>query len=139
MTSTFCFVPQRHFTLDEANRTLPLVRRIVADITSLHPQWRDLVQRYELVAAQARPDWGESAEQIGLRQQIDAVARQINDYLVELDEVGCEFKGFEQGLVDFRGELDGREVYWCWKQGEDSIEHYHEIEAGFAGRRRLGG
>src|SRR3989441_9039860 len=96
-------VPRKYFTLAEANRTLPLVKRIVADIVALHPQWRDLVARYELVAAKAKPDWGEPPEQIALRRQVDAIAHQINDYLVELQQIGCVFKGFEQGLVDFYG------------------------------------
>jgi hypothetical protein len=128
-------VARKHFTLAEANRTLPLVKRIVADIVTLHPQWRDLVYRYELVAAQSRPDWGESPEQIGLRSAIERVARQINDYLLELEQIGCVFKGFEQGLVDFYGKLDGRDVFWCWKHGESKIEHWHELEAGYAGRQ----
>src|SRR5947199_10517406 len=91
-------VPRKYFTLAEANRTLPLVKRIVADLVTLHPEWRDLVSKYELVAAQARPEWGESAEQVGLRARIDEVAGRINDYLGELEQVGCVFKGFEQGL-----------------------------------------
>ncbi len=48
-----------------------MVKRIVADLISLHPQWRDLVAQYELVAAQARPEWGESTEQLALRGRID--------------------------------------------------------------------
>ncbi len=96
-------MPRKYFTLAEANRTLPLVKRIVADILSLHPKWRDLVSRYELVAAQAKPEWGESAEQVGLRTEIESVAREINDYLLELEQIGCVFKGFDQGLVDFYG------------------------------------
>ncbi|PYO64958.1 MAG: DUF2203 domain-containing protein [Gemmatimonadetes bacterium] len=111
-------VPKKYFTLDQANKTLPLVRKIVTDITALHPVWRDLVYRYELVAAQSDPKWGESTEQVALRTQIEAVARQINGYMVELEEIGCVFKGFEEGLVDFYGQLDGREMFWCWKQGE---------------------
>src|SRR3989442_5268336 len=82
-------VPHKYFSLDQANRTLPLVRRIVSDITALHPVWRDLVYRYELAAAQARPEWGESAEQLGLRAEIDGVARRVNDYLHELEQVGA--------------------------------------------------
>jgi len=130
-------VPKKYFTLDHANRTLPLVRKIVSDITSLHPVWRDLVYRYELVAAQSDPKWGESTEQVNLRMQIEAVARQINGYLIELEEIGCVFKGFEEGLVDFYGQLDGREMFWCWKQGEERISHWHELEAGFAGRQPI--
>ncbi len=130
-------MPHKYFTLDQANRTLPLVRRIVSDITSLHPQWRDLVYRYELAAAQARPAWGESPEQLALRAEIDGVARRITDYLQELEQIGCVFKGFEAGLVDFYGRLDGRDIFWCWKQGEERIDHWHDLEAGFAGRRPI--
>lgn len=126
---------RRYFTLAEANRTLPLVKRIVGDITTLHPQWRDLVSRYELVAAQAKPEWGESREQVDLRHQIDAVAREINGYLQELEQIGCLFKGFDEGLVDFYGKLDGREIFWCWKKGEERIEHWHELKAGYQGRQ----
>ena len=128
---------KKYFTLDQANKTLPLVRKIVTDITALHPVWRDLVYRYELVAAQSDPKWGESTEQVALRTQIEAVARQINGYMVELEEIGCVFKGFEEGLVDFYGQLDGREMFWCWKQGEERISHWHELEAGFAGRQPI--
>jgi hypothetical protein len=127
----------RYFTLDEANATLPLVSRIVADITAHYPQWRDLVARYELVAAQSRPEWGESTEQIRLRGEIETVAKEISSYLAELEQVGCVFKGFDQGLVDFYGQIDGRDIFWCWKIGEERIDHWHEIEAGFAGRQPI--
>jgi len=130
-------VPKKYFTLDQANKTLPLVRKIVSDITSLHPKWRDLVYRYELVAAQSDPKLGELPEQVTLRTEIEGVARQINDYMLELEEIGCVFKGFEEGLVDFYGQLDGRDMFWCWKQGEERISHWHELEAGFAGRQPI--
>jgi hypothetical protein len=127
----------RYFTLAEANRTLPLVKRIVADIAGLHPAWRDLVDRYELVAVQAKPETGELPEQLDLKRQIDVVAQQINDFLAELEQVGCVFKGFPDGLVDFYGKLDGRDIFWCWKLGEDDIRHWHELDTGFAGRREI--
>lgn len=127
----------KYFTPSEAERTLPLVRRIVADITALYPQWRELVSQYELVAAQARPEWGESTDQLTLRGRIEDIARRITAYLAELEEIGCVFKGFQEGLVDFYGKMDGRDVFWCWKQGEHRIEHWHEIEAGFAGRQPI--
>jgi hypothetical protein len=127
----------KYFTVSEANRALPLVRRIVGDITALYPRWHDLVYRYELAAARARPDWGESAEQQDLGREIEALAQEIQGYLRELEAVGCVFKGFEDGLVDFYGKLDGRDIFWCWKQGEERIGHWHEIEGGFAGRQAL--
>jgi len=41
------------------------------------------------------------------------------------------------GLIDFVALHDGREVYLCWQYGEESIQFWHEIEAGFAGRQPL--
>ena len=127
----------RYFTLPEANATLPLVRRIVADIMSAYPKWRDLVSSFELVAAQARPERGESAEQVRLRTEIEVAAKDIASYLSELEQIGCVFKGFDQGLVDFYGKRDDRDVFWCWKVGEAKIEYWHELEAGFAGRQSV--
>ena len=50
---------------------------------------------------------------------------------------GCFLKDLDSGLVDFPTLWEGREVYLCWKLGEPEVEHWHEIEAGFAGRRSL--
>jgi len=130
-------VPPKFFTLAEANRTLPLVRRVVEDIASYYPTWQELVSQYEHVAAKARPDWGESPEQLGIKAQVDDVAHKINACLVELEQVGCEFKGFEEGLVDFHGKLEDREILWCWKLGEDRITHWHDLDAGFKGRQPI--
>jgi len=101
---------------------------VVQDIMAAYPHWKDLVDRYGLIAAQARPEWGESPEQLNLKAEIDTVAGKINAYLGELEQIGCEFKGFDKGLVDFHGRLDEREILWCWKLGEDRITHWHELE-----------
>ena len=128
---------RKYFTLSEANKTLPLVTRIVEDITGLYPRWRDLIYRYEYAAARARPESGESREQRDLHREIEDVAGDVNRFLGELEQLGCVFKGFEPGLVDFYGKLDGRDVFWCWRAGEERIDHWHEIDAGFAGRQPL--
>lgn len=127
----------RVFTVERANSALPLVQRIVQDIVAEHPGWKDLIARYELAAAGARPDWGESPEQAALHREIDQVAQHINGFVDELAEVGCLLKGFEQGLVDFYAEHEGRLVFLCWQLGEPAVGHWHEIEAGFAGRQEI--
>ena len=113
------------------------MKRVVSDVMNVYPQWKDLVAQYELIAAKARPEWGEAPEQVALKARIDSVAGKINEFLGELEQIGCEFKSFDQGLVDFHGRLDEREILWCWKFGEDRITHWHELEAGFAGRQPL--
>ncbi|MFQ5705103.1 MAG: DUF2203 domain-containing protein [Gemmatimonadales bacterium] len=127
----------RFFTLEEANKTLPYVRQIVVDIVDAYGRWRAGVKSYELVAADSRGDLGETDEQVSLREEVDRIARQINEYLEELSKVGCVFKGFDDGLVDFRSRLADKEICLCWKLGEPEILYWHEPDEGFAGRKSI--
>ncbi len=124
-----------YFTVSQANKTLPLVKRIVADILEDYGVWRDLMRQFELLSADATGETGESEEQITLRTQVDDAAQRINSYMDELAQIGCVFKGFEQGLVDFHSKRDDRDVLLCWKHGEPAVEHWHELEGGFDARQ----
>lgn len=124
------------FTIQEANRTLPLVRRIVADLIALHPRWRAAVVAFE--AAQVGVTSAEeSDESRELRLEAGRLAGEIEACHDELGQIGCIFKDFEVGLIDFPALHEGRMVYLCWRHGEARIEHWHELDAGFAGRRPL--
>jgi hypothetical protein len=127
----------RLFTLAEAERTLPLVRRIVADLMAEYPRWRAAVSRFELLTGGARADWGETGELVAARDEVTVAAGRINDYLKELEAIGCVFKGFDAGLVDFYSLREDRPVFLCWKMGEARITHWHELDAGFGGRQPI--
>ena len=127
----------RLFTLEEAERTLPLVRRIVADLVSAYPGWRAGVAKYEALSLEARPEGGETAEMVAVRDAVAAKAERIDGYLRELEEIGCVFKGFDAGLVDFHSLRDDRPIYLCWRLGEERISHWHEIDSGFSGRQPI--
>lgn len=120
-----------NFTVEQANRMLPLVRRIVEDVVVAHGAWQQAVGQFE-VASNTN-----AADAVHFQRETERLAREIDGYLRELKELGVEFKGFEQGLIDFPSELEGRPVYLCWKLGEASVSHWHDIDAGFAGRRQL--
>ena len=124
-----------YFTVTQANKTLPLVKRIVADILEDYRVWRDLMRQFELLSADATDESGESEEQKTLRAQVDDAAHRISACMDELAQIGCVFKGFEQGLVDFHSKRDDRDVLLCWKHGEPAVEHWHELEGGFDGRQ----
>ena len=125
----------KYFTVDQANKTLPLVKRIVADILNDYGVWRDFMRQFELLSAAATEESSESEEQIAMRTQVDDAAHRISSYMEELAQIGCVFKGFEQGLVDFHSKRDDREVLLCWKHGEPAVEHWHELEGGFDRRQ----
>jgi hypothetical protein len=124
----------QRFTLDQANRMLPLVTRIVSDILGHYREWQHTVEAFEVAAAltrNARP----TPEVEVLQRKAQELAREIQGFVAELVQLGVEFKGFELGLVDFPGEVDGRQVYWCWKHGEPAVDHWHDMDSGFSGRQ----
>jgi hypothetical protein len=130
-------IPERRsFTPEQANRTLPLVRRIVTDIVEQFDRWREAVGALELESAThtvAIPN--PRAEE--LEREIAGMAREIERFRQELTALGVEFKDPEMGLVDFPSERDGRTVYLCWRLGEQEVDYWHELTAGYAGRQPL--
>ena len=117
--------PRRRFTLEQANRALPLVRRVVNDIVATREQATHLQTSLESSAA---------VEHKRVQDELDVAIDKLHAYLDELTEIGCELKDFQAGLVDFIGRHQGREIYLCWRLGEEKIAYFHEINAGFAGR-----
>lgn len=125
------------FTLVDANRTLPLVSRIVQDLVTRYPAWRKLVEEYELLTSSQRAD---SPEPLlaQLERRVAALAREIDGYIHEVTELGAEVRSpLDSGLVDFPGTHDGRSIFFCWKLGEEVIDHWHECDGGFAGRQSI--
>ncbi len=124
------------FTVEQANRTLPLVRKIVQDIVDSHRLWREKILELDLVASTAgaaAPD----ERQVALEKEVQALAREIDLFERELSELGITLKDRRLGLVDFPAELDGREILLCWRLGEPEVQYWHDVDAGFAGRQPL--
>lgn len=127
----------RLFTVEEANRTLPLVRRIVADIVEENERLQELLPRLRSVRLSRRTR-GEATRESPevLRSEVARSSARLEAYLAELAQIGCLLKD-AQGLVDFYSLRDGHPVFLCWRLGEEEVGHWHELEGGFAGRRRL--
>ncbi len=113
----------RHFTPEEASATLPLVKKIVADIL------REGHALQQMTEVDGPTDRRELHEQTCL----------VKGLFGELSELGCFYKDwdFQTGLVDFPAMINGQEVLLCWRSDEDALEWYHGIEDGFAGRQRI--
>lgn len=61
----------------------------------------------------------------------------IERLLSRIKDTGCVVKNLQGGLIDFLSKIDGRDVYLCWRYGEESVAHYHELHTGFRGRQPL--
>ena len=124
------------FTVDQANRTLPLVRRIVEDIVRDHRRWQEAIVELDLLVSGVRADLP-NPRAIALEREIQAVARDIDAFQGELEALGIQLKDRRIGLIDFPSEMDGRQVLLCWRLGESSVQYWHDEHSGYAGRQPL--
>lgn len=124
------------YTVEQANATLPLVRRIVEDIVATHQRWRERVLELDLLASTVRAD-APSVRVTELERDVQNLARDIDAFERELTSLGITLKDRRLGLIDFPARLDGRQVWLCWRLGEPDVQFYHELDAGFSGRKAL--
>ncbi len=124
------------WTPERANKALPLVKRITEDVVMSYRRWQELVERYEVASLRSTGTKVDPEAEV-LARDVQQAAREVQEFLAELAELGVECKGMEQGLIDFPGERDGVPVYWCWMRGERSVAHWHTRDAGFAGRQPI--
>lgn len=129
---------RRYFSVEEANRSLPLVRAIVSDIVRQWHTVNELKQRLSAVLSERkRPASDVYSEELAQSQaEMESEEEKLASYIDELTKLGVELKG-PDGLCDFYSVMDGREVYLCWRLGEPEVLHWHELNAGVAGRKPL--
>ena len=129
----------RTFTVEEANATLPLVRAITKDMMELARQLAERKLRLEELVAGRSLSPGDlyADELLESKKEIEKELARVQEYANELLELGVEPKSALDGLVDFPSVFAGRPVYLCWKLGEPRVMYYHELDAGFAGRKPL--
>lgn len=115
----------KYFTPEEANRTLPLVKKIVQDIL-------EYSTKLKVISDSTNGDFEEN------REAKDLVSS-IKSFMRELEEIGCHYKdwNFSVGLIDFPAIINNEEVYLCWKSDEEQIIYYHGLNDGFRGRKLI--
>lgn len=68
------------------------------------------------------------------RAKLIETSKQLLD---EIQNLGCEVKSLETGLIDFPAIRKGQSVYLCWKLGERRVNHWHSYQSGYSGRRPI--
>lgn len=122
----------RYFNRDEANAVVRMIRPLLAEIMEIRQVI--LVRQPEVwpVVEKATGNGGSRAAS-ELAQEFS----RLDQLVREIHATGAILKDINTGLVDFLTNRDGRDVYLCWKYGEEDIAFWHEIDGGFGGRSPL--
>ncbi|MGH3013543.1 MAG: DUF2203 domain-containing protein [Gaiellaceae bacterium] len=131
----------RLFTPEEANAALtrirPVLERLVEERRALGVHAGELQAAQGIVAGNGgRID---PARLGALQEDVARSAAEVAALVEELQRAGVQVKDLDRGLVDFpaRHPESGETVLLCFELGEPAVEHWHDLEEGFAGRKRL--
>jgi hypothetical protein len=123
------------YSVAQANRTLPLVRSIAMDIVAEFGRLREIGRERRALEVTAARDADARKHADDLKHDLDDGAQRIDGFIKELSELGCELKDPERGLIDFPSERAGRNVWLCWKLGDDAVANWHALDETYADRR----
>ena len=120
------------FTVEEANALLPKLRELLDDLALHRDALREKAPHLEPILRAAGANGG---GRVGSEYGVEA----YNLYLAieRIRDLGVLLKDLDTGLLDFPHERDGRVVFLCWHPPEERVQYWHEVEAGYAGRRPL--
>jgi hypothetical protein len=105
------------FSIEEANRALALVRPIATDIFNLINKISNLkIENLE----------ENSPEYQDLLKELQSDNFKLIHYLEELHTIGVIVTDLENVIIDFPGEHNGKEVFFCWKYNEPEVYYFHE-------------
>ena len=122
----------RYFSPDEANALLPDLEPLMGDLLARRAKAARMRRDVAMLLDTPHVDLG-GRRVTELTQEFIGIEQLVQ----QIRGMGCVIKSLEAGLVDFLAQLDGRDVYLCWRYGEDRVSHYHELHTGFRDRRKL--
>jgi hypothetical protein len=126
------------FTREEAEALLPKIEPLLQEIQELGREIAEheahlQVDQTKLMSNGHKPP----ADTGTLQNKVRTLNQRIRANVEAILAMGVIVKDLAEGLVDFPSLLHGREVYLCWRLGEDGIHWWHEIEGGFGSRQPL--
>ena len=123
---------ERIFTVAEAQTLLPLLRTAIGEIGQEWQHIRKLNPEIQKARDNAPLD---GYSEFGV-EYVQTVSH-LTSLIQQIKDLGVHLKDAEKGLCDFPYMKEGRIVYLCWQLGEESIQYWHDVETGFAGREPL--
>ena len=130
----------RYFTLSESERLLPEVEIVLREAVSHKSVYSAADEKLENISRRIRDSGGANLDRgayLESRARRDSSAVALKAALDRIEQLGALVKDLDIGLIDFLSTYRGREVFLCWKLGEDRIAFWHGVDEGFRGRKPI--
>ena len=117
----------------EAQEILPSVQRSLAKIIDINNALSVLSQ----ISVKYDDHYEDINKEITMNKRFFELNYLLFKELEELLKMGCVVKDLNLGLVDFYSKHRSKEIFLCWRIGEEHIRYWHEVSGGYSGRRPI--
>ena len=123
----------KFFTLDQANKMLPLVDSIAIDVTNT---WEEIMKgrtdldRFDNCQKKAGSLSESDKEKMSeVRSDVNALVDRINAYIKELEALGIYVESYRCCILDFPALYRGRKIQLCYTPSmTKEILFWHELD-----------
>jgi len=130
----------RTFTLAEAHELLPILESLLRKGSESKRRMEQIDAGFQDINRRILMHGGMMLDIVPLarlRAERDKLNQTVTDTMAEITATGVQVKDLDIGLLDFPCIVEGKIVLLCWKLGEQAITHWHGVDEGFAGRKRI--
>lgn len=121
------------FTVDKANTILPTVKKKFDEILCCKNNVMDIQEELQNLS-----DSNCSFEKfIKKKQELNHIVTSLYKMIQELEDMGVMVKSVDEGLLDFPSIRYDKEIWLCWKFGENKVKFWHGKDEGFMGRKPI--
>jgi len=128
-------MPRKYFTAESAQKQIPKIKKSIARLQN--------IKKVIEAVSSVKIDIGEfnfdeiRQTETKLKKDYHKLSYEFHKELERLESIGCILKDLDLGLVDFYCKFKGRDIFLCWKLGENKIKAWHEIDSGFSRRNPI--
>ena len=121
------------FTVDKANTILPKVKKKFDEILCCKNNVMDIQEELQNLS-----DSNCSFEKfIKKKQELNHIVTSLYKMIQDLEDMGVMVKSVDEGLLDFPSIRYDKEIWLCWKFGENKVKFWHGKDEGFMGRKPI--
>jgi hypothetical protein len=117
------------FDLDAARELLTLIKPLVETINIKKEELYSILTKME--------EEEDKLERLYMESQTKEIDAEIRRCFQKIEALGGVIKGMDPILIDFLSFYQNRYIWLCWKEDEDTILYWHELDEGFAGRKPI--
>ena len=124
---------EKLFTLKEARAILPQIKLLVEEVIEKRELIFEKMENYDDEISNRNDE----LEIMFIKTELTLLNKEITELIDIIESFGATVKNFDPLMIDFPSKHNGKLIFLCWEEGEETIEYWHGIDEGYKGRKHI--